>query len=50
MLDTMLDPKEFIGRSPLQVERYCGQGGEVEAALAPYKKYIESSKAVELTI
>jgi len=50
MLDTMLDPKDFIGRSPLQVERYCGLGGEVEQALLPYKKYIDSSKAVELTI
>jgi len=50
MLDTMLDPKNFIGRSPLQVERYCGAGGEVEQALLPYKKYIASSAAVELTI
>lgn len=50
MLDTMLDPANFIGRSPIQVSRYCGTGGEVEQALLPYKKYIESSKAVELTI
>lgn len=49
-IDDMLDPKNFIGRSPEQVQRYCGEGGEVQAALKPYKKYIDESKAVELTV
>jgi adenylosuccinate lyase len=46
----MLDPKNFIGRSPEQVERYCGEGGEVQKALAKYKKYIDVAKAAELTV
>lgn len=49
-VDGLLDPKNFIGRCPEQVERYCGPGGEVEKALAPYKKHIDASKAVELTV
>ena len=49
-IDDMLDPKLFIGRCPEQVERYCGEGGEVQIALAPYKNYIEGSKSVELTL
>jgi adenylosuccinate lyase len=49
-IDSMLDPKNFIGRSPEQVVRYCGEGGPVQKALAPYKKHIDSSKAVELTL
>jgi adenylosuccinate lyase len=49
-IDGMLDPKNFIGRSPEQVERYCGEGGEVQQALAKYKKYIDVAKAAELTV
>ena len=49
-IDGMLDPKNFIGRCPEQVERYCGEGGEVQTALAPYKKFIEGSKNVELVV
>jgi adenylosuccinate lyase len=49
-IDGMLDPKNFIGRCPEQVIRYCGENGEVSEALKPYKKYIEQSKAVELTV
>ncbi|PMD65526.1 adenylosuccinate lyase [Hyaloscypha bicolor E] len=49
-IDDMLDPKNFIGRSPEQVERYCGDGGEVQQALAKYKKYIDVAKAAELTV
>lgn len=47
-IDDMLDPKNFIGRSPEQVERYVN--GEIHTALTPYKKHIEASKAVELTV
>ena len=49
-IDGLLDPKLHIGRSPLQVERYCGKDGEIQKALLPYKEHIDSSKAVELTI
>lgn len=49
-IDGMLDPKNFIGRCPEQVEKYCGKNGEVARALEPYRKFIEGSKAVELTV
>jgi adenylosuccinate lyase len=49
-LDNMLDPKSFTGRSAEQVTRYCGEGGEVQKALLPYKKHIDASKSVELTV
>jgi len=49
-IDEMLDPKNFIGRSPEQVVRYCGEGGPVQKALEPYRKQIEGSKEVELTV
>lgn len=49
-IDDMLDPMNFIGRSSEQVQHYCGEGGEVQAALKPYRKYIDKSKAVELTV
>lgn len=49
-IDQMLDPSNFIGRSPEQVVKYCGDGGEVQEALKPYRKYIDASKAVELTV
>ncbi len=46
----MLEPKNFIGRCPEQCVKYCGDGGEVQQALAKYKKHIEGAKAVELTV
>ena len=50
-IDGMMDPKNFIGRCPEQVVRYCDdETGEVKQALLPYKKHIEGAKAVELTI
>lgn len=50
-IDEMLDPKNFIGRCPEQVVRYCQDPeGEVQTALKPYKKYIEVSSAVELSV
>jgi adenylosuccinate lyase len=50
-IDGMLEPKNFIGRCPEQVVRYCSdEDGEVKQALRPYKKHIEQSKAVELTV
>ncbi|KAM3079609.1 adenylosuccinase ade13 [Clarireedia jacksonii] len=49
-LDNLLDPKNFIGRSVHSVEVFCGPGGEVEAALEPFRKAIESSQTVELSL
>ena len=49
-LDDLLDPAHFIGRCPEQVSRFCGEGGEVQAALRPYKKFFEGSKEVELSV
>ena len=49
-IDGMLDPKNFIGRCPEQVLRFCGKGGEVEKALEPYRKLIDASRKVELKV
>jgi adenylosuccinate lyase len=35
---------------PEKCDKYCGEGGEVQQALAKYKKHIEGAKAVELTV
>ena len=46
----MMDPKNFIGRCPEQVIKYCQDPeGEVQTALKPYKKYIEAI-AVQLSV
>ncbi|EHK97279.1 L-aspartase-like protein [Glarea lozoyensis ATCC 20868] len=47
-IDAMLDPKNFIGRCPEQVTRFCSN--DVAKALAPYKEHITKSKNVELTV
>ncbi|CAD6500312.1 BgTH12-07490 [Blumeria graminis f. sp. triticale] len=49
-IDGMLDPKNFIGRCPEQVTRYCGTGGEVQAILQKYQSNIEGSKQIELSV
>jgi len=50
-IDEMLDAKNFIGRCPEQVIRYCQDPeGEVQVALRPYKKFIEASKVVDLSV
>ncbi|TVY32526.1 Adenylosuccinate lyase [Lachnellula subtilissima] len=49
-VDGMLEPKNFIGRCPEQVLRFCGKGSEVEKALEPYRKHIAASKEVELAV
>lgn len=49
-IDGMLDPKNFIGRCPEQVVRYCDEGGEIAQALKKYQKYIQGSKEVELIV
>ena len=49
-IDSLLDPKLFIGRSPELVERYCGKGGPVEEKLAPYADYIAKARTAQLNI
>jgi adenylosuccinate lyase len=49
-LDDLLDPVNFIGRCPEQVLKFCGESGEVQEALKPYKKFIEESEDVELNV
>ena len=49
-LDTLLDAKTFVGRAPQQVEKYCGPNGDVEKALAKYKKAGLQEKADGLAI
>ena len=46
----MLNPKDFIGRCPEQVARFCGPDGEVQKTLEPYKAQIKSSRTVRLTV
>lgn len=40
----------YIGRSAEIVEKYCGPGGAVEKALAPYAEYIKGSGVAELSV
>ncbi|KAI1484971.1 adenylosuccinate lyase [Biscogniauxia mediterranea] len=49
-LDSMLKAELYIGRSVEIVEKYCGPGGPVKKALAPYSEYIENSSTVELNV
>ncbi|KAL6852603.1 hypothetical protein ACO1O0_007150 [Amphichorda felina] len=49
-LDSMMQPELYIGRSVQIVEKYCGPGGAVEKALAPYQKYIAGSVTTQLNV
>ena len=50
-IDAMLDPKNFIGRCPEQIVRYCQDlEGEVQVALKSYRKEIDASATVELSV
>jgi adenylosuccinate lyase len=49
-LSTLLDPKVFVGRAPQQVEKFVGQGGEVQIALGPYSDIIKKAGTVELAV
>ncbi|PNY27297.1 Adenylosuccinate lyase, partial [Tolypocladium capitatum] len=49
-LDGMLKAELYIGRSVEIVEKYCGPGGPVEKALAPYMTYIKGSSTAELNV
>ena len=46
----MMQPELYIGRSVQIVEKYCGPGGAVEKALAPYQKYIAGSVTTQLNV
>ncbi|RKF62111.1 Adenylosuccinate lyase [Erysiphe neolycopersici] len=49
-IDSMLEAKNFIGRCPEQVLRYCGENGEVENILAKYTEQINKSVEICLTV
>lgn len=49
-IDNMLEAKNFIGRCPEQVLRYCGENGEVQNLLAKYTEQINKSVDTYLTV
>ncbi|KAF4125824.1 adenylosuccinate lyase [Geosmithia morbida] len=49
-LDGMLKAELYTGRSSQIVDKYCGPGGAVEKALAPYEEYIKSSATAKLNV
>jgi adenylosuccinate lyase len=49
-IDSLLDPKLFVGRSVDMVEKYCGKGGPVEEKLAPYMDYITKAGTAQLNV
>ncbi|RGP80521.1 adenylosuccinate lyase [Fusarium longipes] len=49
-LDSMMDPKLYIGRSAQLVDKFCGPGGKLDKKLQPYKEVIQKAKAAELNV
>ncbi|CEJ91592.1 Putative Adenylosuccinate lyase [[Torrubiella] hemipterigena] len=49
-LDGMLNAELYTGRSAEIVDKYCGPGGAVEKALAPYAEYIKGATTAELNV
>lgn len=49
-LDGMLRAELYTGRSSDIVDKYCGPGGAVEKALAPYAEYIKGAATAELNV
>ncbi|KAI9680632.1 MAG: adenylosuccinase ade13 [Caeruleum heppii] len=49
-LESLLDPKTFIGRAPQQVEKFTRSGGEVAAALQPYTEHLRTAETAELKV
>lgn len=49
-IDSLLDPKLFVGRSAEIVEKYCGKGGAVEEKLAPYMDQIVKAGTAQLNV
>ncbi|KAF8335901.1 adenylosuccinate lyase [Cantharellus anzutake] len=48
MLDSILDPKSFVGRAPEQVDEFVKEW--VEPALQSYKAVVQNAKASELNV
>lgn len=49
-VDKFLDPKLFIGRCPIIVDRFAGPGGVIEKKLEKYSVYITSTATAELSV
>ncbi|KAJ6788233.1 hypothetical protein PWT90_04377 [Aphanocladium album] len=49
-LDGMLKAELYTGRSAEIVDKYCGPGGPVDKALAPYREYIKGAATTELNV
>ncbi|KAH8712374.1 Adenylosuccinate lyase [Beauveria bassiana] len=49
-LDGMLKAELYTGRSAEIVDKYCGPGGAVDKALAPYREYIKGAATTELSV
>ena len=49
-LDELLDPKDFVGRAPQQVEKFTRVGGEVSQALGKYSEDLKDVKQVALSV
>lgn len=50
ILDEVLDPALYVGRSAVIVERLCGPGGKVQTALTPYTEYLGSAETAQLHV
>lgn len=50
ILDEVLDPALYTGRSSTIVERLCGPAGKVEAALKPYSEYLSKAETAQLSV
>ena len=49
-LDEILDPRQYVGRSPQQVDRFLGPGGEVQGALEKYEDVLRQRNVVDLNV
>ena len=49
-LNQLLEPSEYVGRAPQQVERFTGPGGEVQMALEKYEDAIGRGGTVHLSV
>ncbi|KAB2581108.1 putative adenylosuccinate lyase protein [Lasiodiplodia theobromae] len=49
-IDTLLDPKTFIGRAPEQVAKFTGAGGEVVRALSKYEGKVQIAEVADLHV
>ncbi len=49
-LDELLDASTFVGRAPQQVEKFTGEGGEVQTALKPYLEALAADETEELHV